>query len=250
MQLLARSTNVIMYHLFFPPDKSMQLIHLNDMQRFLSRCRRRRQLIGASFHPIHYRHMMNLKMTGDFFGNSSHPHSIQRLIVAFPCYIDGLAEHSGDRRACTSIFGFRHQCGLPLLVVLYLGSGDIFSYCQFISYPHIHHSLSSEVVNIGDTAHTASVQLACDVSNREYLFTPGKPVYATLSSVRINNRKQLQSLAQVRMSQKRFMWQKLFSPSQERHKSYPRRYRACLLNLPQASRYRGFALYPDTVTRS
>ena len=74
-----------------------------------------------------------------------------------------------------------------------------------------------EVVNIADTAHTASVQPACDVSNREHLLTPGKSIYATLSPVRINNRKQQQSLAQVRMSQKVFFsvtktTQKLPSP--------------------------------------
>ncbi len=38
-------------------------------------------------------------------------------------------------------------------------------------------------MNIGDTAHTASVQPACDVSNCEHLLTPGKPFYATLSPV-------------------------------------------------------------------
>ncbi len=68
------------------------------------------------------------------------------------------------------------------------------------------------VVNIGYTAHIASVQPACDVSNCEHSLTLGKPFYATLSPVRINNRKQQQSLAQVRMSQKRLMSQKvLFS---------------------------------------
>ena len=67
-----------------------------------------------------------------------------------------------------------------------------------------------EVVNIADTAHTASVQPACDVSNREHLLTLGKPFYATLSLVQINNRKQQQSLARIRMSQKRFMSQKAF----------------------------------------
>ena len=100
-----------------------------------------------------------------------------------------------------------------------------------------------EVVNIGDTAHTASVQPACDLSNRERLLTLGKSFYATLSLVRINNRQQQQSLAQVHMSQN------VFSPSQERHKYFPRRYRLCLLNLPQASRYKGFALYIDVVPR-
>ena len=70
-------------------------------------------------------------------------------------------------------------------------------------------------MNIGDTAHTASAQPACDVSNCEHLLTPGKRFYATLSPVQINNRKQQQSLAQVRMSQKRFISQKVFS----RHKN-------------------------------
>ncbi len=51
------------------------------------------------------------------------------------------------------------------------------------------------MVNIGDTARSASVQPDCDVSKRERLLTPGKPFYATLSPVRINNRKQQQSLA-------------------------------------------------------
>ena len=54
------------------------------------------------------------------------------------------------------------------------------------------------------------MQPACDVSNCEHLLTPGKPFYATLSPVRINNRKQQQSLAQVRMSQKRYMSLKVF----------------------------------------
>ena len=62
------------------------------------------------------------------------------------------------------------------------------------------------VVNIGDTAPTAAMQPACDVSNCEHLLTPAKPLYATLSPVRINNRKQQQSLAQVRMSQKVFFF--------------------------------------------
>ena len=56
------------------------------------------------------------------------------------------------------------------------------------------------VVKIGATAYIASVPPACDLSNREHLLTPGKPFYVTLSPVRINNRKQQQSLAQVRMS--------------------------------------------------
>ena len=56
------------------------------------------------------------------------------------------------------------------------------------------------MVNIGDTALNVSVQPARDVSNRERLLTPGKPLYATLSPMRINNRKQQQSLAQVHMS--------------------------------------------------
>ncbi len=115
-----------------------------------------------------------------------------------------------------------------------------------ISHSHaasIAEALFTELVNIGDTAHTASVQPACDLSNRERLLTLGKPFYATLSLVRINNRKQQQSLAQVRMSQK------IFSPSQKRENNNPRRYRFCLLNIPQASRYRGFALYSDVVPR-
>ncbi len=70
-------------------------------------------------------------------------------------------------------------------------------------------------MNIGDTAHTASAQPVCDVSNCEHLLTPGKPFHATLSPVRIYNRKQQQSLAQVRKSQKRFTSQIVFS----RHKN-------------------------------
>ena len=66
-------------------------------------------------------------------------------------------------------------------------------------------------MNIGDTAHTASAQPACDVSNCEYLLTPGKRFCATLRPMQINNRKQQQSLVQVRMSQKRFMLQIVFS---------------------------------------
>ncbi len=50
-------------------------------------------------------------------------------------------------------------------------------------------------MSIGDTAHTALVQPACDGSNCEPLLTPGKPFHATLSPMRINNRKQQQSLA-------------------------------------------------------
>ena len=59
------------------------------------------------------------------------------------------------------------------------------------------------VVKIGATAYTASEQPVCDLSNREHSLTPSKPFYATLT-VRINNRKQQQSLAQVRMSRKVF----------------------------------------------
>ena len=98
-------------------------------------------------------------------------------------------------------------------------------------------------VNIVDTAPATAMQPACDVSNCEHLLSPAKPLCATLSPARINNRKQQQSLAQVRMSQK------VLSSSQNRHKNYPRRYRACLLNLAQASRYRGFALYSDFFPR-
>ena len=70
-------------------------------------------------------------------------------------------------------------------------------------------------MNIGDTAQTASMQPACDVSNCEHLLTPGKRFYATLGPVRINNRKQQQSLAQVRMSKSALCRKEFFS----RHKN-------------------------------
>ena len=82
--------------------------------------------------------------------------------------------------------------------------------------PLVNRIIKRGVVNIGYTAHTASMQPACDVSKCEHSLTPGKPFYATLSPVRVNNRKQQQSLAHVRMSQKRLMLQKAFL----RHKSH------------------------------